>query len=65
MSSDPTAAYTLREAKALHELGVRNHGWYMTEAEHRGVLEVLNRLEAENERLKLGFSRFTYARRTR
>ena len=40
------------EAKALHELGVRNHGWYMTEAEHRGVLEVIERLEAEIERLR-------------
>jgi hypothetical protein len=40
-----SAAYTLRESKALHELGVTNHGWYMTEAEHRGVLGVLNELE--------------------
>lgn len=43
--------YSVREAKALHELGVRNHGWYMTETEHRGVLEVIERLEAENARL--------------
>lgn len=44
--SKADAAYTLREAKALHEVGVTNHGWYMTEAEHRGVLDVLKRLEA-------------------
>jgi hypothetical protein len=41
-----SAAYTLREAKALHEVGVAHHGWYMTEAEHYGVLDVLQRLEA-------------------
>lgn len=46
LSAERSAAYTLREAKALHELGVQNHGWYMTEAEHRGVLDVLVRLEA-------------------
>ena len=39
------ACYSVREAKALHEVGATNHGWYMTEAEHRGVLEVIERLE--------------------
>jgi hypothetical protein len=37
---------SLREAKALHEVGVAHHGWYMTESEHRGVLEVLETLES-------------------
>lgn len=47
----PSAAYTVREAKALHEVGVAHHGWYMTEAEHRGVLDVIQRLESALEEL--------------
>ena len=47
--------YSVTEAKALHELGVRNHGWYMTEAEHRGVLRVIERLEREYDALKASY----------
>lgn len=52
-----SAAEVTAAAKTLLGTGVRNHGWYLREAEHRQVLGAIERLEATVERQREALER--------